>query len=238
MSWTRLLTVIRKEFIQLRRDRTTLRIILALPVVLYNPRMLSATFMVPGLVGVIVQMEAVLLTAFAVVRERERGTLEQLVVTPVKPAELMLGKVIPNVAISLTSVIIALVLGRVLFGVQITGSLPLLFLLTMPFLLGSLAIGLLISVVSRTQAQAQQLTQFTLLPAIFLSGFMFPREGMPLFFQLLGSLVPMTYFLEILRGIILKGVGLSVLWPQALGLTLFAVAVMFIAVNRFRKTIE
>src|SRR5487761_1503951 len=98
MSWTRLLTVIRKEFIQLRRDRTTLRIILALPVVLYNPRMLSATFMVPGLVGVIVQMEAVLLTAFAVVRERERGTLEQLVVTPVKPAELMLGKVIPNVA--------------------------------------------------------------------------------------------------------------------------------------------
>lgn len=208
------------------------------PVVLYNPRMLSANFMVPGIVGLVVQLQAVLLTAFAVVRERERGTLEQLVVTPITSVELMLGKVLPNVLLALVSVIVSLVLARVLFDVRIAGSLLLLFLLTMPFLLGSLGIGLVISVVSRTQSQALQMTMFTLLPSIMLSGFVFAREGMPAIFQLLSLLIPMTYFLQILRGIVLKGVGVAVLWQQALALSLFAVAVLGLAVSRFRKQVD
>jgi ABC-2 type transport system permease protein len=208
------------------------------PLVLYNPRMLSAVFMVPGLIGLIVQLQAVLLTSFAIVRERERGTLEQLVVTPLTSLELMLGKILPNVALALFSVMATLVLAWVLFDVQVTGSLILLFLLTIPFLLGSLGIGLLISVVSRTQTQALQMAFFTILPTFMLSGFVFAREGMPLFFQLLGALIPMTYFLQILRGVILKGVGLNVLWPQALVLTLFGIAVLALAVQQFRKRIE
>lgn len=208
------------------------------PVVLYNPRMVSAVFMVPGLVGLIIQLQAVLLTAFAVVRERERGTLEQLVVTPVTSTELMLGKVLPNVIVALASVSVALLLGRVLFGVVIAGSLVELFLLTLPFLFGSLGIGLLISVASRTQAQAMQMAMFTLLPALLLSGFMFAREAMPLFFQLLGLLIPMTYYLQILRGVILKGVGLNVLWPQFAALSLFALVVLGVAVNLFRKRLD
>ena len=205
------------------------------PVVLYNPRMLSATFMVPGLIALILQTGAVVLTALAVVRER--GTLEQLIVTPMKPIELMLGKVLPCVALSFASALLALIVGRLLFGVGIAGSLVLLFLLILVFQLGSLGIGLLISVLATSQMQAQQFSQLTLIPSFVLSGFFFPRQGVPVPLQLLGSLIPMTYFLEIVRGIMLKGVGLSVLWPPALGLTIFAIVVMAIAVNRFRKRI-
>ena len=208
------------------------------PVVLYNPRMVSAVFMVPGLVGLIIQLQAVLLTAFAVVRERERGTLEQLVVTPVRSAELMLGKMLPNVLVAFMSVMVALVLGRLLFGVLIAGSVTLLFVLTLPFLLASLGIGLLISVASRTQTQAMQLAMFTLLPTLMLSGFVFARQSMPLLFQLAGDLLPMTYYLEILRGVILKGVGFGVLWPQFVALSLFAVVVLGLAGSRFRKRID
>jgi len=207
------------------------------PVVLYNPRLLSATFMVPGLIALILQTGAVVLTALSVVRERERGTLEQLIVTPMTPIELLLGKILPCVALSFTSAVLALLVGLLLFGVGVAGSLLLLFALILVFLVGCLGIGLLISVVSSTQMQAQQFSQLTLIPSFVLSGFFFPRQGMPLPLQLLGSLIPMTYFLEIIRGIMLKGVGLSAIWPQALGLTVFAVVVMAIAVNRFRKRI-
>jgi ABC-2 type transport system permease protein len=208
------------------------------PLVLYNPRMLSAVFMVPGLIGMIIQLQAVLLTAFAVVRERERGTLEQLIVTPVTSLELMLGKVLPNAALAFGSVLITLFLARLLFDVPFVGSLLLLLLLVVPFLLGSLGIGLLISVVSQTQTQALQMGFFTILPTIMLSGLIFAREGMPLFFQLIGYLLPLTYFLQVLRGIILKGVDLSVLWPQALVLTVFAIAVLMMAVSQFRKRVN
>lgn len=208
------------------------------PLVLYNPRMLSAVFMVPGLIGMIIQLQAVLLTAFAVVRERERGTLEQLIVTPVTSLELMLGKVLPNAALAFGSVLITLFLARLLFDIPFVGSLLLLLLLVVPFLLGSLGIGLLISVVSQTQTQALQMGFFTILPTIMLSGLIFAREGMPLFFQLIGYLLPLTYFLQVLRGIILKGVDLSVLWPQALVLTVFAIAVLMMAVSQFRKRVN
>ena len=208
------------------------------PVVLYNPRMLSAQFMVPGLIGIILQMQAVLLTALAVVRERERGTLEQLIVSPVRPSELVLGKILPNVALCLASTAMTLVVARVLFGVAVQGSVVELFLLTLPFLFGSLGIGLAISVVARTQAQALQMTMFTLLPSILLSGFLYARESMPLVFQGISALIPMTYYLQILRGVIVKGVGVTVLWPQLLALSAFAVAVLGMSIRRFRKTIE
>lgn len=208
------------------------------PVVLYNPRMVSVMFMVPGLIGIILQMQAVLLTALAIVRERERGTLEQLIVSPVTSAELMLGKILPNVVLCLIATGFTLVVARVLFGISSRGSLVELFVLTLPFLFGSLGIGLAISVVARNQAQALQLTMFTLLPSILLSGFLYAREGMPLIFQWVGLFIPMTYYLQALRGVIVKGVGLEVLWPQFAALTVFAVFVTTMSLLRFRKTIE
>ncbi|MBV8084611.1 MAG: ABC transporter permease [Chloroflexi bacterium] len=208
------------------------------PVVLYNPRMLSVDFMVPALIGLIVQLQGVLLTAFAVVRERERGTLEQLVVSPVKPLELLLGKLLPNVVLATFSIALALLIARLLFGVESAGSVPLLFVLTMPFLFSAVGIGLMISVAARNQAQALQLTMFTFLPSVLLSGFVFAREGMPGVFQAVSLAIPMTYYLQILRGVILKGVGWSVLWPQFAALSTFALAVLGLAVARFRKTME
>ena len=208
------------------------------PVVLYNPRMLSVKFMVPALIGLVLQMQGVLLTALAVVRERERGTLEQLIVSPVKSGELMLGKILPNIVLCLFSTVMTLVIARVLFNVPVVGSTVELLLLTLPFLFGTLGIGLVISVVARNQAQALQMTMFTLLPSILLSGFLYAREGMPLIFQWISLAIPMTYYLQILRGVILKGVGIEVLWPQTLALTVFAVVVMGVSVTRFRKTIE
>ena len=208
------------------------------PVVLYNPRMLSVKFMVPALIGLILQLQGVLMTSLAVVRERERGTLEQLIVSPIRSIELILGKVLPNLVLCLASTMLALFVARVLFDVTVEGSLVVLFLLTLPFLLSTLGIGLAVSVVARNQAQALQMTMFTLLPSILLSGFLFAREGMPPLFQLISMGIPMTYELEILRGVILKGVGLSALWPQGLALSVFAVVTLGISIARFQKNIE
>lgn len=208
------------------------------PVVLYNPRMVSAKFMVPGLIGIILQWQAVLLTALSVVRERERGTLEQLLVSPVRPWELLLGKMLPSMALCLVSTMLALVVARVLFDVAVAGSLIELLLLTLPFLFGSLGIGLAISVVARNQSQAMQMTMFMLLPSILLSGFLYARESMPLIFQGLSLLIPMTYYLQIVRGVIVKGIGVAELWPEMLALSVFSAAMLTISVRRFRKTIE
>jgi ABC-2 type transport system permease protein len=205
------------------------------PVVLYNPSMLSVNFMIPGLIGVILQFQTLMLTAFAIVRERERGTMEQLVVTPIKPWELMLGKIIPYTVTAFIAVAVALLVGRFGFGVETVGSMPLLVLMSILFLMSSLGIGLLISTISQTQTQAMQVTLFVMLPSFLLSGFMFPREGMPWIIQQIGLLIPLTYFLQILRGIMLKGVGLEVLWPAALPLTCFGIAVFAISANRFNK---
>jgi ABC-2 type transport system permease protein len=207
------------------------------PVVLYNPRMLSANFMIPGIIGLILQFQTLLLTAFAVVRERERGTLEQLIVTPVKPWELMLGKILPYTATASISATVALIAGRLLFGVEVAGSLGLLALLSILFLLGSLGLGLFISTVSQTQTQAMQMAMFVMLPSIILSGFMYPRDTMPFVVQQLGLFIPLTYYLQILRGIMLKGVGLAVLWPNILPLTLFSLAVFALSAQRFQKRI-
>jgi ABC-2 type transport system permease protein len=207
------------------------------PVVLYNPGMLSVNFMIPGLIGLILQFQSLVLTAFAIVRERERGTLEQLIVTPIRPLELMLGKIIPYVCTSFSAVFVALAVGRFWFGVEIAGSLPLLIALSLLFLLGSLGVGLLVSTVAQTQTQAMQVAVFILLPSVLLSGFMFPREGMPLVIQQLGLLIPLTYFLHILRGIILKGIGAEVLWPDIIPLAAYAVGVLVLSAAQFRKRV-
>ena len=207
------------------------------PVVLYNPSMLSANFMVPGIIGLIMQFQTLILTAFAVVRERERGTLEQLIVTPIRPWELMLGKLLPYTVTSSIGAVVALLAGWLLFGVDIQGSVVQLAALSVLFLLGSLGLGLLISTVSQTQGQAMQIALFVLMPTLLLSGFMFPRETMPWIVQQIGLLIPLTYYLQILRGIILKGVGIQVLWTNAVPLAILSLAVFTPASRRVRKRI-
>ncbi len=205
------------------------------PTVLYNPSMESVNFMIPGLIGLILQTQAVLLTAFAIVRERERGTLEQLIVTPIGAWELLLGKILPFVTITFLQMGIALGVGTLWFKVPINGSLALLLALSLVFLASALGIGLLISTVSTSQAQAMQAAMFVMLPSILLSGFMFPRESMPPLLQMLTNLVPLTYFLQVLRGIILKGNGLDELWGQMLPLTVFGLVIFTISALRFQK---
>ncbi len=207
------------------------------PVVLYNPSMLSANFMVPGIIGLILQFQTLLLTSFAIVRERERGTLEQLIVTPIRRWELMFGKIVPYTVTAAASAAVAMVAGRLLFGVEVAGSLPLLTALSVLFLLGSLGLGLLISTSAQTQVQAMQMTMFITLPSIMLSGFMYPRDNMPFIVQQLGLVIPLTYYLEILRGIMLKGVGLEVIWASVVPLAIFGLGVFALSAQRFQKRV-
>jgi len=208
------------------------------PRLLYNPDMKKINFMIPGLIGAILQVQTLLLTAFAIVREREQGTLEQLLVSPIRSWELMAGKIIPFVLVAFLNVLIALLIGSFWFQVPVSGSVMLLLGLSLIFLLCSLGLGILISTVSSTQLQALHLSSFIMLPAFILSGFIVPRENMPLVAYYAGYLVPLTYFLTILRGIVLKGVGLAYLWKQVLPLTLFSVSVFGLSVVTFHKRLE
>lgn len=205
---------------------------------LYNPTLRSATYIVPGIIGVLLSMTLVIVMGMSVVRERERGTLEQLVVTPITRVGLMLGKVLPFVLVGYVQMTVILVLGRAVFDVPVRGSLALLYLAAAGFIGANLAIGLWLSTLVRTQAQAMQVGFLFLLPNLLLSGFMFPREAMPEPAQWLGAALPLTYFLEVLRGILLKGVGIAALWPQVLILAAFAVLFVTLAVQRFHKTVE
>jgi ABC-2 type transport system permease protein len=204
----------------------------------YNPGLRSAVYIVPGLIGVILSMTLVLITSVSIVRERERGTLEQLVVTPIDKTSLMFGKILPFLMIGYVQITVILLLGRLLFDVPILGSIPLLYLLSFAFMIASLALGLLMSTLVRTQVQAMQLGFLFLLPNILLSGFMFPRQAMPPLAQWVGAALPLTYFLTILRGVLLKGVGLSHLWVPTLILVGFAFVLMTLSVVRFHKTVE
>ncbi|HHY67808.1 MAG TPA: ABC transporter permease, partial [Alicyclobacillus sp.] len=174
--------------------------------VLYNPNMKSLLFNIPALIGLIMQNVTAILTAFAIVRERERGTMEQLIVTPVRPSELIVGKLTPYVLIGMFSFVLVLAAGTAWFGVPVKGSVGLLLILSLLFLVTALAIGILISTVAKTQLQAMQMAFAFILPSVLLSGFIFPRETMPLVIQWIGAVIPLTYFLEILRGIFLKGI--------------------------------
>ena len=204
----------------------------------YNPGLRSAVYIVPGIIGVLLSMTLVLITSMSIVRERERGTLEQLIVTPIDKTSLMLGKILPFLLIAYVQISVILLLGLLLFRVPLLGNLPLLYLLCFPFIIASLALGLLMSTLARSQVQAMQLSFMFLLPNILLSGFMFPRQAMPALAQWIGAALPLTYFLQILRGVLLKGVGIEQLWPQALVLVGFAVALIVLSVARFHKTIE
>ncbi len=208
------------------------------PRLLYNPDMKKINFMIPGLIGAILQVQTLLLTAFAIVREREQGTLEQLLVSPIRSWELMAGKIIPFVLVAFLNVLIALLIGSFWFQVPVSGSVMLLLGLSLIFLLCSLGLGILISTVSSTQLQALHLSSFIMLPAFILSGFIVPRENMPLVAYYAGYLVPLTYFLTILRGIVLKGVGLAYLWKQVLPLALFSVSVFGLSVVTFHERLE
>ena len=204
----------------------------------YNPAQRSAVFIVPGVIGVLLTITMTLITGVAVVRERERGTLEQLVVTPIGKTSLMLGKLVPFVLVGYVQMTVVMGLGKLIFDIPIRGNLLLLYLLTVPFIVASQGVGLLISTVARSQAQAMQLAFFFMLPNILLSGYIFPRMAMPRPAQWVGLALPLTYFLTILRGILLKGVGLAELWWPTLSLVGLAVLLLAISVRRFTKTIE
>ncbi|MCX7923972.1 MAG: ABC transporter permease [Clostridia bacterium] len=204
----------------------------------YNPNLKSKVFTIPGLVGLILQNVTLMLTAFALVREKERSTIEQLIVTPIRPAELILGKLIPYVIIGYMGFLFALSLCMFWFGVYPVGSLPLLLLLGFLFVFCSLSMGMLISTFARNQMQAMMVMVLVLLPSILLSGFIFPRESMPLAINLIGYLIPLTYFLDIVRGIMLKGVGIDFLWHDVIALSVFTIAILSVATLRFRKSLD
>jgi ABC-2 type transport system permease protein len=204
----------------------------------YNPDLVSAYFMVPALIGMILQLITSMLTATAIVRERERGTIEQLIVTPVRSLELIIGKITPYVLIAFFDTIEVLVVGTLWFKVPIRGSLGLLLGLSGIFLVSSLGIGLFISTVARSQQEAMMVTWFTLLPTVFLSGFLFPLAAMPTVLQAVSLVIPLRYYLIIIRSILLKGVGAASLGPEIAALVVFGVVTMSAAALRFRKRLD
>ncbi len=206
--------------------------------VFYNPERRSSIFIVPGLIGVILTFTMILFTAVAIVRERERGNLELLITTPVANLELMVGKVVPYVIIGLIQTSIILVLGKWLFGLPIRGDLFDFYIAALAFIAASLTLGLMISTVTKSQFQAMQMTMFVLLPSILLSGFMFPFEGMPWAAQWIAETLPLTHFIRLSRGILLRGAELLELWDQLLILIGFAILALAIATRRFSKQLD
>ena len=204
----------------------------------YNPGLRSPNYIVPGLVGVILTLTLVLVTAMAIVRERERGTLEQLIVTPITKTELMLGKIVPYIGVGIVQMTAVLSLGRFVFDVPLSGSLLLLYGVSLIFVIASLSFGLFISTLVENQQQAIQVSFFFVMPNVLLSGFMFPRAAMPALFRWFSLALPLTHYLQVLRGILLKGVGLEAIWPQVVILCGFAVGLITLAVRRFHKTLD
>jgi ABC-2 type transport system permease protein len=205
------------------------------PTTWYNPELKTAIYVVPGLVGVILTMTMIMFTAMAVVRERERGTLEQLIVSPVGRIELVVGKILPYIAIGYIQMTLILLVGRLIFHVPLQGSLPLLYALASAFIAANLALGLFFSTVAKTQQQAMQMSFFWLLPNILLSGFMFPYEGMPRFAQGLATLLPLTHFLRIVRGITLKGATFVEVQGEFVQLLIILGVLLLLSATRFSK---
>lgn len=204
----------------------------------YNPERRAPVNTVPGLIGVILTMTMVLFTSIALVRERERGNLEMLIATPVSPWELTIGKVLPFIGIGLVQVSVVLLLGTWLFKVPIRGSLAELYLAALVFIIASLALGIFISTLARSQFQAMQMAFFTFLPQILLSGFMFPYAGMPVAAQWFAEVLPLTHFLRLVRGIMLRGADITELWPALAALGVFIVVMLAIAVSRVHKRLD
>lgn len=204
----------------------------------YNPDLVSAYFMIPGVIGMILFTLTSVLSATAIVRERERGTIEQLIVTPIRPWELVVGKLLPYVILAFLNTFEVLIIGAFWFKVPVRGNVGLLLLLSGLFLLSSLGIGLLASTIAKTQQEAMLSVFMLLLPSLFLAGFFFPIEAMPRFLQLLSYLTPLRYYLVIIRSILLKGVGADALRSEIIALTIFGLAIMTAAALRFRKRLD
>lgn len=205
---------------------------------LYNPTLESSKFNIPGIIGLILQNITIMLTAFSIVREKEKGTMEQLIMTPITPLELVIGKIIPYVFIAFFELDMTLILGKIIFGVDIKGSLVLLITLGTIFLTSSLAIGIFISTISNTQLEAMHLSLAYLLPSVILSGFVFPREAMPKIIYFVSCFIPLTYFNEILRGIILKGVGFKELLQPIGALMALIIVIIIVSIKKFKKTLD
>ncbi|OGS45088.1 MAG: hypothetical protein A2539_05825 [Elusimicrobia bacterium RIFOXYD2_FULL_34_15] len=206
--------------------------------VFYNPDLRSSNFMIPGVVGFLLQILIVILTTNTLVREKENGTLEVLITTPIKRYELIIGKLVPYIVIAFFDVVMILSLGAVLFQVKIIGSILLLLILSFLFLCGSLGLGLFISSIAQNQYQAFQMITPLFPLSILLSGFMFPREGMPVILYYLGYLIPLTYFLKILRGIILKGIGIEYLLLEVFALSIYTIFFVSLSIISFKKKLE
>ena len=204
----------------------------------YNPDLESAYFMVPALIGMILQMQATMLTSIAIVRERERGTIEQLIVTPLRAWELVVGKLIPYIIIAFFNTLEVLVIGTLWFDVPVRGSLSLLLALSGLFLVPSLGIGLVISTGAKTQHEAMMLSFFTMMPSIFLSGFLYPLAAMPKVLQWISAVIPLRYYLIIVRSLVLKGVGIEAVLDETLALAVFGVITMSVAALRLRKRLD
>ena len=208
------------------------------PQVWYNPDLISAHFMIPGVIGMILFAITSILTATTIVRERERGTIEQLIVTPIRSWELIVGKLIPYVILSLFDTLMVLAIGHVWFGVPVRGDLGLIIALSGLLLLSGLGIGLFASTIANTQQEAMMTTWMTLLPSIFLSGFFFPLEAMPLVLRWISYIIPLRYYLVIIRALLLKGVGAAAIQNEIIALAIFGVGIMTAAAMRFRKRLD
>jgi len=204
----------------------------------YNPELRSRNFMVPGVLGLILMIMTISLASMGIVREKEAGTMEQLIVTPIRPHQLIVGKLLPFVLIGLVEATFVLVVARGWFGVPIRGSVPLLYALCLAFMLNTLGIGLFISTISRTQQQAMFTTIFFIMPMILLGGFVFPVENMPPLFQIVSRVVPTRYFFVIIRGIMLRGAGWAELWDQAAALLVIGTVLFSLSVLRFHKKLD
>jgi len=204
----------------------------------YNPELISQFNIVPALLGVVLTMTMVVITALAITRERERGTMEFLLATPVKPLEVILGKVVPYIIVGYIQVILILILAIFLFHIPTQGSLWLLFFSALPFIFANLAVGIMFSTLASNQLQATQSSFFYFLPSILLSGFMFPFFGMPKWAQVVGHILPLTYFLRITRGILLKGNTLTTTWPNIWPIIIFMVVVLMIGVFYYHRTLD
>ena len=204
----------------------------------YNPERRAQINTVPGLIGVILTMTMTIFTGMAIVRERERGNMEMLIATPLSPTELTLGKVLPYVGIGLIQVTLILLLGLFVFKVPVRGSLLDVYLASLIYIAATLVLGIFISTLARTQFQAMQMAFFLFLPQILLSGFMFPYDGMPRLAQWIAEIFPLTHFLRLIRGIMLRGAGLGDLWFELLSLLAFVIIVLAIAVRRLRKSLD
>jgi ABC-2 type transport system permease protein len=206
------------------------------PRVWYNPDLVSSRFLIPGLIGFILVLTAVISTSLTVVREKERGTMEQIMVSPLRPVELILGKTVPYMAISLVAATVILILGYALFGIEIRGSIALLYAAIFVLIVGALGQGLLISTITDSQQVAFMISVFSsLLPSFLLSGFMFPISSMPVFLQVLSNVAIAKFFLVTCRGIILKGVGFAELWEQFLYMLVFALVMLGVSSRRMQK---